>query len=137
MDRRKFIGASVGVAVALSIPTMSSWRELLPSGYWADFSRENIMFEGKLAERISVSSYIRRRVFQIAFINDDESQFDRRMDSLRFCLNCSIYEQDEKDGITKYKWDEVTGRIENYSEYFEERDRYFDGSGPHPKYFYG
>ena len=129
MDRRKFIGASVGVAVAASIPaiTQDSWRERLPSGHWADFYRDNIMFEGALAERISVTTRIRKRQFAIAFINDDESQFDRRMDSLRFSLNCAIYEQDEKDGITKYKWDEVAGRIENYSEYFDERNRYFDG----------
>ena len=121
MDRRKFIGASVGMVAALSIPTMSSWRELLPSGYWADFSRENIMFKGKLVERIIVMTRIRKRQFAIAFINNDESQFDRRMDSLRFSLNCAIYQQDEKDGITTYKWDEVAGRIENYSEYFDER----------------
>ena len=129
MDRRKFIGACAAVTVAVSVPTAKSdsWRELLPSGHWADFYRENALFKGKLVERISVMTRIRKRLFAVAFINDDQSQFDRRMDSLRFCLNCEIYKQDEKDGITKYKWDEVAGRIENYSEYFDERNRYFDG----------
>ena len=97
-----------------------SWREYLPinqlcsnsamllqNGYWIDFSRENIMFEGSLVERVKAQSRIRKTTLSLGFINNDASKFDSRLESLRFSMCQSIYLQDEKDGFIKHTYADV------------------------------
>ena len=108
MDRRKFIGVGAGAIIAMSIPKVSidSWQERLPSGIWATFTQGkkewHSVNNSEFLETINSSYKQRGKKYQFGFINDDESKFDRRMESLKFSMNTSIHRLDGKDGILKY-----------------------------------
>lgn len=126
MNRRKFLLAAASVPLVAYIPQFNNWCEVMPSGQWVHFCRESSPY---LADKI-VAYWTRRGTeFGLGFIDDCDS--DRKMKSLKFSINCTIYHLDERDGFLKYKF--IYGRLNtpeklaDNSRSIDEYKKYFDG----------
>jgi len=120
MNRRKFLLSASALAIAAQLPELSSWSELTPSGYWVRYSRRN-----EDGREVIVAKLEQRGIdYALGFYSDDASKYHRRLDTLRFSINQTIYRQDEKDGLLKYPQPDSVDDIERYKNFLDEHKAY-------------
>jgi len=116
MNRRKFLISAAVATAAASVPVLAfgkeklttdglgeAWTEYLPSGYPVAFFRQGNSVVGLI--RNFGQDYSLGIIFP-----DDQSEFERRMNSLRFSLSMTHYRADLKEGL-------ITDSFEDYQKY--------------------
>lgn len=106
MNRRELLSGMAGGFVIASLPValtqFSEWKVLTPSGHWVYLSRETTELAGPT---VVGRMWLRGAEYALGFMDDGEN-YDNRMKALMHSFNATIYHQDEKAGLTKYRWED-------------------------------